>query len=168
MPAGHSNAQIIGWISMPLDVLLASILVMLLVTPRRAGDLLLDLGPLRRDRRVIAVAGLWLLNGTNQAWAGHRYLGLGFVLLGASQLILATQHLQICEKGILTIGFFGRRLLRWEDILSCTMQPRGTLLVELRGKGWIARGLKIPVELRDQLDAALAPRCPRLRPPVAA
>lgn len=168
MPAGSGHAQVLEWISAPLDLIMIGILVTMSALRQQAGSVLLDLGRINSDRSflVFLFGGFWLVNGVFQEFNRHSLYGIACLLLGAALFLTGAQHLLVCEKGILATGFWGLRLLRWDNIVAYSIQPRGTLTVELRGKGWISRGLRIPLDRCEQLDAFLAARYPKVESPL--
>jgi len=169
MPTISAHSQALDSMSLPLDLLVASLLVYVFVLRKRAGAVLLDLGRIRKRDFLLLLGGFWLFNGVFQILTGHRpYYGIACLLLSTGLYIAATQRLLICQKGIVaTGGPFGLRLLRWEDILSYDLGDRGTLGLVLRKKGWTAFGKQVPFDDRQRVEALMDSRLPKLNDHVA-
>lgn len=160
MPYGLDSFVLLGLIFL-------GVLVFILNLRRRAGAAILDLGYINRDRwkSSFVVGLLWAVCGVLWFFDHRPLTGMGFLLLGASQIMLASQHFQITQNGIVCKGGkMGVRLIRWEEILSYSLAEQGTLSLNLRTKGWTTCGNPVPFDDRPRVDALMASRLPNHTP----
>lgn len=174
-----------GWICLVLSLALASHIAIGVVRREAAGRILFDLGRIDPDRttpEVLLLGGPLILIG----FLGVLLTGMHdfhwsmftlCMLLGVNMVVTGMQRFLICEAGILSSPLIPAvqqinriKLYRWDDIL-CYDLEKGKLRLKLRdqsplGEHWITCRTEARFDYREQLDAVLASRCPRLRPPV--
>jgi hypothetical protein len=96
----------------------------------RAGAVLLDIGYNPQRETQLGFGVLLVAFGFFMAVTSSRYRiqGLAYAAWGMSQFALATHRLQLRQAGIFGL----RKLIRWQDILEYSLDPRGQLVLQLR------------------------------------
>jgi len=128
---------------------------------QRAGAVLLDIGYNQQRDMQLGIGVLLVAVGFFMAVTSSRYRiqGLAYVAWGMAQFAIATHRLQLRQAGIFGL----RKLIRWQDILEYSLDPRGQLVLKLRRNKGQSRSVglgRVDFVQRQEVSELIASKVP--------
>ena len=128
---------------------------------QRAGAVLLDIGYNQQREMQLGIGVVLMAFGFFMAVTSSRYRiqGLAYVAWGMAQFAIATHRLQLRQAGIFGL----RKLIRWQDILEYSLDPRGQLVLKLRRNKGQSRSVglgRVDFVQRQEVSELIASKVP--------